>query len=414
MDNKQLLKARRMAMRVRAAVACKACKQKKTKCGDSRPCSKCKASRNSDCVDGSDVTVAQGTQGLVYFAPNSVDHWLHKSRPNNHPIILQDDGLSKKVQSCQTGLIDESLQLPTSQNSPPYIPQSVHKCFSVVSNLDFQSFQQNAESQNFPPSRFRDNSVQPATIGPLPQEGTYNRDIRWVISKASKSSHLCKLHPNWDTESHDTLSDTTPLLRGTSSIPDPAWASLHAREELDTGGRSSVNAIAASDSQIAALWVEQGLHQRSHSEPQPAADGMTAPGAGWEGSDSAGWWHTSALIRLQPEGQQHRSAWASSSWEAQASRARDVRSCSPPDHGPPAPGSRTANADDFRKDSNAQQVVDTRDVVFDPCCTGEWELPPPSHALRRSVQGGDIGGRDGGGGGDPFHDDYRYWQCTKR
>ena len=48
-DAKLLLRARRMATRIRAASACKPCKAKKSKCSDYRPCAQCKGSKLSVC-----------------------------------------------------------------------------------------------------------------------------------------------------------------------------------------------------------------------------------------------------------------------------------------------------------------------------------------------------------------------------
>ncbi len=50
-DAKQLLRARRMATRNRAAAACKPCKSRKTKCSDYRPCAQCKTSKPLLCVE---------------------------------------------------------------------------------------------------------------------------------------------------------------------------------------------------------------------------------------------------------------------------------------------------------------------------------------------------------------------------
>ena len=60
-DTKLLLRARRMATRVRAATACKQCKSKKSKCSDYRPCALCKVSRPwlCDAVE----TFGSGTSG---------------------------------------------------------------------------------------------------------------------------------------------------------------------------------------------------------------------------------------------------------------------------------------------------------------------------------------------------------------
>ena len=50
-DAQLLLRARRMATRSRAAVACLPCKFKKAKCGLARPCARCVASNEEQCAD---------------------------------------------------------------------------------------------------------------------------------------------------------------------------------------------------------------------------------------------------------------------------------------------------------------------------------------------------------------------------
>jgi hypothetical protein len=50
-DYEQLMKARRMATRRRAEAACLPCKTKKTRCGNSRPCSRCSQIPGEICVD---------------------------------------------------------------------------------------------------------------------------------------------------------------------------------------------------------------------------------------------------------------------------------------------------------------------------------------------------------------------------
>ena len=51
MDNALLLRARRMATRRRAGVACLPCKAKKARCSDYRPCTRCKQSWQDHCLD---------------------------------------------------------------------------------------------------------------------------------------------------------------------------------------------------------------------------------------------------------------------------------------------------------------------------------------------------------------------------
>ena len=51
-DYAQLVKARRMATRQRAATACLPCKAKKAKCNDYRPCARCSLPGGDNCMDG--------------------------------------------------------------------------------------------------------------------------------------------------------------------------------------------------------------------------------------------------------------------------------------------------------------------------------------------------------------------------
>ena len=54
--NKDLLqRARRMALRSRAAMACPPCKASKTRCSDGRPCARCKKAGNEFCTDTQSV-----------------------------------------------------------------------------------------------------------------------------------------------------------------------------------------------------------------------------------------------------------------------------------------------------------------------------------------------------------------------
>ena len=51
-SSQDLLKARRIAMRTRASVACSRCKLSKSKCNDYRPCKRCKRSGQQDLCGG--------------------------------------------------------------------------------------------------------------------------------------------------------------------------------------------------------------------------------------------------------------------------------------------------------------------------------------------------------------------------
>ena len=63
-DYAQLVKARRMATRQRAATACLPCKAKKAKCNDYRPCARCSLPGGDNCMDG----VGFWTESLLVYS----------------------------------------------------------------------------------------------------------------------------------------------------------------------------------------------------------------------------------------------------------------------------------------------------------------------------------------------------------
>ncbi len=55
-EERQFIRAQRLAKRTRAASACLPCKAKKARCSDYRPCARCKSSLTEICRDGENVT----------------------------------------------------------------------------------------------------------------------------------------------------------------------------------------------------------------------------------------------------------------------------------------------------------------------------------------------------------------------
>ena len=70
LDNALLLRARRMATRRRAGVACLPCKARKARCSDYRPCSRCKQSGQDHCLDSEQSDLDQ-----TIPTPNSTDRF---------------------------------------------------------------------------------------------------------------------------------------------------------------------------------------------------------------------------------------------------------------------------------------------------------------------------------------------------
>jgi hypothetical protein len=92
-DAKLLLRARRMATRIRAAAACKPCKSRKLKCSDYRPCAQCKTSTPLLCLDR--TALSDMAASNTCFRPVKVD--FHQApltitianwwdRPRDHAI----------------------------------------------------------------------------------------------------------------------------------------------------------------------------------------------------------------------------------------------------------------------------------------------------------------------------------------
>ena len=67
-DSKQLNKMRRQAMRVRAASACKPCRDRKSKCSDYRPCKPCKISDPRACIEMKD-SMSRGNRDIAPTYP---------------------------------------------------------------------------------------------------------------------------------------------------------------------------------------------------------------------------------------------------------------------------------------------------------------------------------------------------------
>ena len=55
-EERQFVRAQRLAKRTRAATACVPCKAKKARCSDYRPCARCKRSTTELCVDSEDAS----------------------------------------------------------------------------------------------------------------------------------------------------------------------------------------------------------------------------------------------------------------------------------------------------------------------------------------------------------------------
>jgi hypothetical protein len=58
-DRRRLSRARRMAQRNRAGVACTRCKRGKVKCSDYRPCARCRNQRTNDCFQDLETQPSQ-------------------------------------------------------------------------------------------------------------------------------------------------------------------------------------------------------------------------------------------------------------------------------------------------------------------------------------------------------------------
>ncbi len=56
-----LMRARRMALRIRTRVSCLRCKEKKSKCSDSRPCTRCMKSSLQDCMINQSYALERST-----------------------------------------------------------------------------------------------------------------------------------------------------------------------------------------------------------------------------------------------------------------------------------------------------------------------------------------------------------------
>ena len=63
-DTRLLNRARRLAKRSRAEAACLPCKMKKAKCGDIRPCVRCRLSNEAGCINSSSMARSAPANGL--------------------------------------------------------------------------------------------------------------------------------------------------------------------------------------------------------------------------------------------------------------------------------------------------------------------------------------------------------------
>jgi hypothetical protein len=77
-EEKQLIRAQRLAKRTRASAACLPCKAKKVKCNDYRPCARCRTSPDVCIDENADITrnifpgnIAQENSASAYPVANS-------------------------------------------------------------------------------------------------------------------------------------------------------------------------------------------------------------------------------------------------------------------------------------------------------------------------------------------------------
>jgi hypothetical protein len=109
-DAKQLIRAQRLAKRIRASAACLPCKAKKAKCNDYRPCARCQKSPGLEdmCIDESpeitrnmyhvDTTLASGFSRDNIGAQGRLSHHVaadfesHGYSFRNFPTMRTDPG----------------------------------------------------------------------------------------------------------------------------------------------------------------------------------------------------------------------------------------------------------------------------------------------------------------------------------
>ena len=94
LDNALLLRARRMATRRRAGVACASCKAKKARCSDYRPCSRCKQSGQNYCLDSEQLGLDQ-----PFPTPNNADSFILSLSSWTNSTIPSPEGFSGTTSS---------------------------------------------------------------------------------------------------------------------------------------------------------------------------------------------------------------------------------------------------------------------------------------------------------------------------
>lgn len=99
-EERQYIRAQRLAKRSRAASACVPCKAKKVRCSDYRPCSRCKKNPGESCRDFEDIPQIHSTpvgicnESSMLILANTQDLNCHEFPSSNFPQRMMATGLS--------------------------------------------------------------------------------------------------------------------------------------------------------------------------------------------------------------------------------------------------------------------------------------------------------------------------------
>jgi hypothetical protein len=198
-SSKEIQKARRIAKRVRASVACAGCRYKKAKCSEFRPCKLC-VSAGTACNDSS---------GAVNTKPNS-----HRNSRYNDPADFNTPGYlhsqGKSLDEARFRTISTDHRPPPKFQTPQMIGSDQPALFSSMPHqyapllVDYGAFRSAPIASNFSLPSVMMNSIPlfhhllPTTtssLPPLPSTNTIPPSIAALLLQASTPAHPSSLPP---------------------------------------------------------------------------------------------------------------------------------------------------------------------------------------------------------------------------
>jgi hypothetical protein len=198
-SSKEIQKARRIAKRIRASVACAGCRYKKAKCSEFRPCKIC-VSAGTACKDSSGAVNTKttshyssrhndpadfNTPGYVHSQDKSLD----EARPRT---ISTDHRPPPKFQSVQMIRSDQPALFSRMQHqyAPPLVDYVAFRSAPIASNFSLPSVMMNSTPlfQHMLPTTT-------SSLPPLPSANTIPPSIAALLLQASTPAPPSLLPP---------------------------------------------------------------------------------------------------------------------------------------------------------------------------------------------------------------------------